>query len=128
MDWSTIEKLIVSAELLFERSELKMVGVTLDSISERTKDVEFSSESPDLYERFMALCELVPDTEVGTHMGRPSCHKCGGSGKHTNGGTCFGCMGKGWQTPRDIVREKNYWARREAIAIGRRAKRSNPPF
>lgn len=51
--------------------------------------------------------------------GTEACFKCDGTGKYiwgaiTNGvpaksGTCFGCKGKGYQTPEDVKRCENYW-------------------
>jgi hypothetical protein len=53
--------------------------------------------------------------------GCAECFKCGGGGKYYSGGAvvngkytgkvgdCYGCAGKGYQTPADVKRNRAYW-------------------
>jgi hypothetical protein len=112
---SIIEKILVNAELLFERGQMRMCSRALDEIAERLKTHNLSEA---LSERYQNLCRRLPP-EKGTILGdqEDKCWKCSGTGKYLNTGyPCFSCRSKGYQTPEDRVIEENYWARRRRMA------------
>ena len=118
-----IDNLLERAELCFERGQYKMVSAYLDEIESRAKAVELSDEQD---YQFNSLAERMHEQgfdaedegEDNTPKANDVCTKCGGSKFYTyaNGsrGTCYDCQGKGYQTEKDIVRVKNYWAYRRA--------------
>jgi len=112
---NAITKMIERAELCIERGQFKMAKSAYDEIDKRLgtdQQDEFTEDrlSEILYAIQGAESEPVEQTK---------CHKCHGSGRYGDLGKCFACLGKGYQTERDTVREKNYWARRERSAHSR---------
>lgn len=69
-------------------------------------------------------CKVIPDNEV---VG--DCYKCGGSGLYYMGGAfvngvytgqtgkCFGCEGRGKQTPKDLIRCEVYWNKYARLSV-----------
>jgi|SRR5271166_855720 len=119
---SALETMLNSAEICLERGQVNMAKRALLDIEERWPH----QQEEDVEYRIVALQEALVDVELpaptpskpkaGKKLnphGFPTCPKCQGSGRYGNLGDCFSCVGKGFQTPRDVVREKNYWARRE---------------
>lgn len=109
---NAISRMLDRAELYLERGELRNLNAVLNDISERSGEIDMGDSNR---ERFLALCEEAPEPEEPTSS---KCHKCSGSGRYTNehgqdAGRCFSCVGKGYQSQRDIVREKNYYARKQ---------------
>lgn len=124
---NSIAKLLDRAKLLAERGQIRMAAMAMDEIDKR---LETTSLDAELEEQYNSLCELVPLTEdlQSETTADSKCHKCNGTGKHRNGGRCYACLGKGTQSTRDIVREKNYWARRQASAAKARDRAATIPF
>ncbi len=109
---NAINKLIERAELCIERGQIKMAQVAYDEIDNRLDAVTQDEFTED---RLSAIFDAIHRAEIEEANPKqyPTCHKCKGSGTYGSLGKCFACVGKGYQTERDIVREKNYWARRE---------------
>ena len=74
----------------------------------------------------MAMIDKVPaDAPKGSCV----CFKCSGSGKFYSGGMvlngvytgkvgpCYGCRGKGWQSPSDKARNRVYWRHYARISL-----------
>lgn len=112
---TAIEKILESALLLFERGQLNMCSRALDEIAERLK----TSSMPDaLAERYNLLCKQVPSAShiIGTGV-EDKCSACNGTGKYAGTSwVCFPCKGKGFQNAADVVRNKNYEARKKRLA------------
>lgn len=114
---AVIKILIERAEHLLVRKFYISVNRILDEIDARLAG---SDELPDdLVLRFNALCSAVenvdvaPQVQPAVRVKAPDCHKCKGSGLYRDKMSCFACLGKGYQTPRDVSRESDYWNRRE---------------
>lgn len=108
-----ISKLLNRAELLAERGQSKMVNSLLDEVDRRAERQPLDQDQLLQYQRLEKMCAAAD----GKHPEEIKCHKCQGSGEYfRNGGPngrCFACVGKGWQSERDKVREQNYYARRQ---------------
>lgn len=108
-----ITKLLSRAELLHERGQIKMLGLTLDEIDKRAEQTPLEE---DQLQRYLRL-DKAHTSGSKANPEDEKCHKCGGTGQYFNNGGpnghCFACVGKGWQSERDKVREANYYARKQ---------------
>lgn len=114
MDQTAIEKILYRAELLFERNELGMCSRALDEIALHLKDASISKAIAD---RYKYLCDRLPsDLSIVGVDGVSKCAKCNGTGRYRySNKPCFACEGKGHLTATDVVRNENYWARRQRL-------------
>ena len=112
---SVINSLLLRAELCYERGQHKIVSSYLIEIDNHFNAGEEATDNE--YERYEWLCEHAPVIEEGEEVKvNDACTKCGGSKTYIyasgNTGMCYDCQGKGYQTEKDLVRVKNYWAYR----------------
>lgn len=130
MSDESLSALLDRAELCFEKNQFKMVKSYLQELDRRTPD---NTMPDDLADRFNELGDKLYDKtgiewhddteeseaaeEDNSPIENETCHKCGGTGVYTylkgGVGTCYDCQGKGFQTEKDVVRVKNYWAYRK---------------
>ena len=63
---------------------------------------------PALEAILLTFCERFRETKA-TSVPDVKCLPCGGSGTYQRGtGSCFRCVGKGYQTPEDVERNRAY--------------------
>lgn len=121
MENEAILHLLTRAETCLESGQPRAAKYALEEILRRIGEEEQSDEFED---RLAYLTEQLDDITVNPPENRsfkdkpeyPACSKCAGSGRYLSFGRCLSCLGKGYQTPADTAREKDYWARREASA------------
>lgn len=110
-----ISKILDRAELLLGRGEIHMARVALSEVNSRLAAGE--EVGPNIMAR---VNHLISNVQLGQPKLRvpkvarlhPDCHKCHGTGVFGHLGKCFACLGKGWQTKKDVVRELNNEAKR----------------
>jgi len=129
---SAIENMFEAISQLIDRGSFFMAARTLEEVKRRIMNGNVSLSE---YEQYLALCRRIPELEteglIPTHNKQPKCHKCKGSGTFSTpsaSGKCYACLGKGWQTVEDVLREIDYWERRERETRERRevSKKFNP--